>query len=61
MNDWMNVLTRVKQLIKQKSYKNMLQKAQGVKVKDDPKLLKKSIKKKEKKKAKSAAAWFYIQ
>ena len=38
-------------------YRNLLDKAQGVKVKDDPKLLKKTIKKEHKLKQKKAKVW----
>jgi len=44
--------------IKQKdAWQNALQKSEGIKVKDDPELLKKAIKKKEAKKKQSAKKW----
>ena len=46
-----------KALEKEHAWKASLQRAQGDKVLDDPRLLKKSLKKAEAKKRKSAAAW----
>lgn len=44
--------------LKQKQqWQNVLQKAEGVRVKDDPELIKKSLKKKEKQKEKSKKEW----
>lgn len=45
------------QLEQARSMENALQRAQGIKVKDDAKLLKKSLKREEKKKEKSRAEW----
>jgi len=46
-----------KKLIEKENWKKVLQKAEGIKVKDDPKLLKKTLKRKEKQKEKSSKAW----
>ena len=43
--------------VKEMEWDKMIAKAEGAKVRDDPLLLKKSIKKREKKKAKSQATW----
>jgi isoaspartyl peptidase/L-asparaginase-like protein (Ntn-hydrolase superfamily) len=45
------------EVLRQDAWRNALARAQGEKVLDDPKLLRKSIKKEEKQKVKSAKAW----
>ena len=46
-----------KKLKDKQAWQNMLQKAEGVKVKDNPELIKKAMKKKEKRKDKSKRDW----
>merc|ERR1712048_548062 len=46
-----------KQQLENMAWSNAMQKAEGTKLKDDPKLLRKSIKRKEKQKKKSATVW----
>ena len=48
---------KAQELKKEIAWKNALKKAEGGKVKDDPKLLKKSLKKKDKQKQKSKLKW----
>lgn len=48
---------KAKTILEKKAWKKALQQASGEKVKDDPKLLKKTIKRHEKKKAKSTKEW----
>ena len=50
-------IEKVKKIIEKKAVKNALLKSEGVKVKDDPELLKKSIVKKKTRKDKSAKKW----
>ena len=50
-------ISKAKQIEKEISWDNALKKSEGVKIKDDPKLLKKSIKRKEKLKEKSRTKW----
>lgn len=50
-------ISKAKQIEKEISWDNALKKSEGLKIKDDPKLLKKSIKRKEKLKEKSRAKW----
>lgn len=45
------------QVVKEKEWEKMMAKAEGEKIKDDPAMLKKTIKKKEKKKHKSQSEW----
>ena len=45
------------EVLQDKAIKASLLRAQGIKVKDDPKLLKRTLKREEKKKQKSAKAW----
>ncbi|XP_061714430.1 surfeit locus protein 6 homolog [Cydia pomonella] len=49
--------SKVKELKEKIAWKNMLQKAEGQKIKDDPSLLKKSIQKREQKKKHSKKQW----
>ena len=50
-------ISKAKQVEKEISWDNALKKSEGIKIKDDPKLLKKSIKRKEKLKEKSRIKW----
>jgi len=49
--------SKAKELVEKHAWQNALEKAEGHKIKDDPKLLKKSLKRKEKMKAKSKKQW----
>lgn len=46
-----------KKMLEEQKWKKLMDKATGIKLKDDPKLLKKTLKQKQKKKKKSAIAW----
>jgi hypothetical protein len=48
---------KAEQLIKKEGWKKAIQLAEGLKVKDDPKLIRKSLKREEKRKEKSAKQW----
>lgn len=48
---------RAEHLIKKEGWKKAIQLAEGLKVKDDPKLIRKSLKREEKRKEKSAKQW----
>merc|ERR1712025_752147 len=49
--------TEAKEMLSAMAWGNALQKAEGVKLKDDPKLLRNSIKRREKQKEKSKKTW----
>lgn len=48
---------KAKKLVEKTAWQNALQKAQGIKVRDDPNMLKKSIKKQDQKKRKTQKEW----
>lgn len=50
-------LDKVREIVEKRAIKTALMKSEGIKVKDDSELLKKSIKKKKSKKEKSAKKW----